>query len=352
MTGGKQVKLEKKQIGNVLGQTVHEYTLTNNQGVSLSALNFGGIINSIKTPDKNGKFSNITLSLDNVEEHIKYQPYYGAIIGRVAGRVANGRFTLDGNEYQLQRNNQGNHLHGGIQGFDSRIWDVEMKEEPQAAQLIFSYLSPDGESGYPGNLRVTVTYTLTNDNVWKITYEAETDKPTLFNPTNHVYFNLSGDHSKTIRNHILQINSDMVGEIESSVLPTGKTLSVEETDFDFREGTVLNQRIESENPQILAQKGFDHPFKLSHLKGSPDVVLYDPESERKVSITTDRDAVVVYTHSAVNGEYSINNQTVQPYAGVALETQTMPDAIHHDGFGNIVLLPGEKFYSETNYKFQ
>ena len=346
------MEFEKKIFGDLSGETIYEYTLTNSQGVSLSALNLGGVVTSIKTPDKAGQFSNITLGFDNVEDYLTYRPFYGALVGRVAGRIAEGRFNLEGKEYQLQVNEGENHHHGGNPAFESHIWDVSIEEGEASTHLIFKYFSPAGENGYPANLVVTITYTLSEANEWKISYHAETDEPTLFNPTNHVYFNLSGDHTKTIKEHTLQVNSDLVGELKEDGIPTGKFLPVNDTDFDLREPVKLSKGITSQHPQLADKKGFDHPFFLAHRGSEPDAVLCDSESGRKVIVTTDCDALVVYTHNGVSGEYEINGNRVEPYAGVALETQTMPDAINQDNFGNITLYPGETFHSETIYQFE
>lgn len=346
------MEFEKKIFGDLSGETVYEYTLTNSQGVSLSALNLGGVVTAIKTPDKKGNLANITLGFDNVEDYLTYRPFYGALVGRVAGRIAKGQFSIEGKKYQVQVNEGENHHHGGNPAFESHIWEVSIEEEGTAAHLIFKYFSPAGENGYPGNVTVTVTYTLSEANEWKIMYEAETDEPTLFNPTNHVYFNLTGDHTKTIRNHELQINSDLVGELKEDGIPTGKMLPVNDTDFDLREAVPLSRGIDSKHPQLESNDGFDHPFFLSHRGSLPDAILHDPESGRKVVVTTDCDAIVIFTHNGVSGDYQIDGKTVQPYAGVALETQAMPDAINQENFGDVVLYPGELFRSETIYQFE
>lgn len=345
------MEFEKKIFGDLSGETVYEYTMTNSQGISLSALNLGGVVTSIKTPDKNGKLANITLGFDNVEDYLTYRPFYGALVGRVAGRIAKGQFSIEGKQHQLQVNEGENHHHGGNPAFESRLWDVSIEEEGTIAHLIFKHFSPAQENGYPGNIAITVTYTLSEANEWKINYEAETDEPTLFNPTNHVYFNLTGDHTKTIRGHELQINSDLVGELKEDGIPTGKMLTVKGTDFDLSESTPLSKGIDSKHPQLESKEGFDHPYFLSHRGLLPDATLSDPESGRKVMVTTDCDAIVIYTHNGVSGDYQINGKTVQPYAGVAMETQAMPDAINHENFGNVILYLGEPFRSETIYQF-
>lgn len=346
------MEFEKKKVSELSGKSIYEYTLTNSQGVSLTALNLGGIVTSIRTPDKQGNLANIVLHMDSVEDYLAYRPFYGAIVGRVAGRIAHGQFALEGTDHQLQINDGEHHLHGGTPAFETYIWDTEVEESERAAHLIFSGFSPAGENGYPGNVTVTVTYTLTEANEWKITYEADTDAETLFNPTNHVFFNLTGDHEQTIRQHELQINSDLVAEITKDGIPTGKLLPVKDTDFNLREATELSNGIDSQEPLLKEHSGFDHPYFLSHRGSLPDAVLCDPESGRKVIVTTDCDALVVFTHNGVSGNYKADGKWVKPYAGVALETQALPDAIHHEQFGNSVLYPGEPFRSETIYQFE
>ncbi|WP_414839609.1 aldose epimerase family protein [Carnobacterium sp. TMP28] len=348
------MKASKRLFGEVEGRPVYEYTLENSQGMQVSVMDYGATLTAIKTPDKDGKIANITLGFDSVEPYVTYRPYYGATIGRVAGRIANGAFELDGKPVQLTINEGVNHHHGGSPAFDSRFWEVQVKAESDSdeSSFIFTYLSPDDENGYPGNLTVQVKYLLTQANECKIQYTATTDKTTLFNPTNHVYFNLSGNHANGILEHKLQLNSDFYAPLESDSVPTGQLIDVTDSPFDFRQAMPLKTGVESAHPQIVSNRGYDHPFMLNPVKtGEANGQLTDATSKRRVRFYTDREAVVVYLNNWAEELYEIDGQTVRPYSGVALETQVLPDAIHHDNFGNVILKPGEKFYSETIYQF-
>lgn len=348
------MKGSKRLFGEVDGRPVYEYTLENSQGMQLSAMDYGATITAIKTPDKDGKLENITLGFDSVEPYVTYRPYYGATIGRVAGRIAKGNFELEDETVQLTINEGINHHHGGSPAFDSRFWEVQMKVEPEAdeSSLTFTYLSLDNENGYPGNLTVQVKYILTEANEWKIQYTATTDKTTLFNPTNHVYFNLTGNPANDILDHQMQLNSDFYAPLESDSVPTGNLLEVTDSPFDFRQASSLKTGVESTHPQTVSNRGYDHPFILNQvLDGEANGQITDPISKRRVRFSTDREAVVVYLNNWAEGLYEIDGQAVRPYSGVALETQMLPDAIHHDNFGNTILKPGEKFYSETIYTF-
>lgn len=346
------MELLKKKFGEIENRPIYEYTLKNSRGISLSALNYGGTVTSIKTPNKKGEFANIVLGFEELENYETFRPFYGSLVGPVAGRINKGKFTLEGKEYQLQINEGENHHHGGNPAFDSYLWDVAMEEGNDEASLVFTISSLDGINGYPGNRKFTVRYTLTEADEWIIQYEAETDKPTLFNPTNHVFFNLSGDPSQTIKQEKLQVKSDFIAELKEDMIPTGKLLPVKETDFDLNTPQFLSKGIESSHPQLKANNGFDHPFLLTHETAYPDAVLSDEMSGRKVQVVTDRDAIVIYTHNGVNGKYQIKGKEVQPYAGIAMETQNMPDAINQEGFGSIVLYPGEVYKSQTIYQFK
>ena len=343
------MKRSKRLFGEVDGRPVYEYTLENSRGMQLSIMNYGAAVTAIKMPDKKGNVQNIVLGFDNVTPYVVYRPFYGATIGRVAGRIAAGKVVLEGKEVQLMVNEGENHHHGGIPAFESRFWEVD--EAATEGTLVFTYLSPDGENGYPGNLTVQVKHSLTEENEWKIHYTATTDKTTLFNPTNHVYFNLSGDHTKGVLNHMLQLESNQYAPLKEDSIPTGRLLEVEGTPFDFREPAPLKTGVESDHPQTVANRGYDHPFVLQQSADHPAGQLVDPESGRRIRFYTDRESVVVYLNNWVEGAYEIEGQKVQPYSGVALETQMLPDAIHHPNFGETILKPDETFYSETTYQF-
>lgn len=345
------MEISIKDFGKLSETVIQEYTLTNRQGVSLSAITYGAAVTSIQTPDKNGLFQNIVLGYTDLNEYVNYRPYYGATIGRVAGRIDKGRFTLDGTHYQLETNDKTNHSHGGINGLDTKIWTVETISSEDEAQLIFTYTSPHHENGYPGNLTVQVTYTLNESNEWKITYHATTDKTTLFNPTNHVYFNLSGDPTKGINQHELTLTSSHFAELRVDSIPTGKLLPVKGTPFDFRTTDTVNKGFESDYPQNKLVSGYDHPFILEHLANKPEAILSDRASGRQVQMVTDRDAVVIYAVNTLDGRHTDEGSLQEHFAGITLEAQNLPNAINQAGFGNVILHPNETFHSETTYRF-
>lgn len=349
------MKVSKRPFGKVDGEPVYEYTLVNTKGMQLSAMNYGAAVTAILMPDKFGKNKNIVLGFDSVDKYVEHRPFYGATIGRVAGRIAGGKFKLKDKTVQVMVNEGENHHHGGNPAFESRFWTVETKAAADADEgtLTFTYVSPDGENGYPGNLTVQVVYTLTEQNEWKIHYTATTDETTLFNPTNHVYFNLTGDHTKGVLEHELQLNSDCYAPLREDSIPTGELADVTDTDFDFRQSKPLKTGVDSDHPQLQLNRGYDHPFVLNHSlnQHQADGQISDPVSGRRVWFTTDREAVVVYLNNWADGAYDIDSQPVLAYSGVALETQTLPDAINHKNFGNSILNPGETFQSETVYHF-
>lgn len=345
------MEISTKVFGEFSGNVVQEFTLTNRQGVSLSAITYGAAVTAIKVPDKEGLLQNIVLGYDSLDEYLSYRPFYGATVGRVAGRIDKGKFTLVGKNYQLETNEKGNHLHGGKNSLDTKIWTVETSSSENEAQLIFMYTSPHNENNYPGNLVLQVTYTLTESNDWKINYYATTDESTLFNPTNHVYFNLSGDPTKTINQHTLALTSKYFGELGEDSIPTGNLLPVDRTPFDFTTADTIDKGFESTHPQNELVSGYDHPFVLEHISGKPEATLSDITSGRRVQMFTDRDSVVIYATNALNGKHTEEGKVMEHYAGITLETQQLPDAINQEAFGNIILHPDEVFQSETTYRF-
>lgn len=342
------MELTKQVFGTYEGKDVYEYTLTNGKGMSLSAVPFGATLTKLVTPDKDGKRENITLNVENLDDFVTHRPFYGATIGRVAGRITKGKYTLGGKEIQLDINEGNNLLHGGPKGLDTKLWDISVDEAN--GKMTFTYESPAGENNFPGTMQITVTYTLTEENEWVIDYKATTDETTLFNPTNHVYFNLTGDIKKPILNHELKLASQYYVPLAEENLPSAKLENVEGTPFDFRTARSVEETVLSDHPQIKPLNGLDHPFFLDQeadVKG----VLYDPESGREVTFYTDCNSVVVFTHNGEVDDYSIEGEPAKQYAGITLETQTLPDAINQPDFGNIILRPDETFQSQTTYKF-
>ncbi len=346
------MKVTETVIGQVNGTDVTAYTLTNPDGISLTAMTYGATITELLMPDKNGKTENVILAMDSLGDYVTHRPFYGATIGRVAGRISKGAFDLDGTSYQLVVNEGVNHHHGGPTGLDTQVWDAEVQTSADEASIHFTTVDEDGANGYPGTLSVTVSYTLTADNEWKVAYRATTDQATLFNPTNHVYFNLSGDNNKPILQHNLQLNSAVFAELGDGNLPTGALLPAEGTPFDFRNGGKLTVAADGSHPQTRKVAGFDHPFLLQHDEGQPDAILSDTESGRCVKMYTDQDCVVIYMHNAATDKYTIGGNPVIQYAGITLETQALPDAINQEGFGDIVLRPEEVYAAETIYKLE
>lgn len=349
--GGSKLKLTTKAFGFYLNQEITEYTMTNTNGISLSAIPYGAIVTKIVTPDKSGKTADITLNVESLEDMLAHRPFYGATIGRVAGRITDGQYEVDSTQVQLDVNEKGNQLHGGPEGLDTKLFDVETKEASNSISLIFSYKSLAGEEGFPGNLDVTVEYTLNENNEWTIIYTANTDKTTLFNPTNHIYFNLNGDIHQPILNHTLQLKSSKHGTLGDRNLPTGQLEDSKGTPFDFSEPKVLEEALLSNEPQIKSLSGLDHPFVLDQTVEGPQAILTESQSGRKVEMYTEEQSVVIFTHNAEMDAYTIKERPAPQYAGITLETQALPDAVNQEGFGNIVLRPEETYQSETTYRF-
>lgn len=328
------------------------YTLKNKNGMVVKITNYGATITSIKVPDRNGKMADVALGYNNVEHYINAleRPYFGATIGRYANRIAKGKFTLDGKEYTLATNDGENHLHGGNMGFDKVVWTAK----PVKHGVKFSYLAKDGEEGYPGNLHVSVTYTLTKNNEIKMHYVATTDKPTPINLTNHTYFNLEGEGSGPITNEILQINASKITPTDAGLIPTGKISSVAGTPFDFRKPTVIGKGINADNQQIKYGPGYDDNWILDrHGKGLQlAATLYDPKTGRVLQVLTDQPAIQFYSGNFLDGK--LIGKSGKPYtfrSGLTLESQHYPDSPNHPNFPSTILRPGQKFDSTTIYKF-
>lgn len=337
----------QKHYGEINHQSIYSFTLRNSHGVEITAINYGCIITSIVTPDKSGKLENIVLGHEKLEDYIHDPNYLGAIVGRVAGRIRGGSFQLDEKTFHLATNDPPNHLHGGLKGLNKVVWDAAIIDNG----ITFTYVSPSGEEGYPGNLTIEVTYLLNNDNELSIHYEALTDEKTLVTLTNHSYFNLSGNVQRNIVNHTLTLKSNSFLELDEELIPTGRFLEVENTPFDFTRGRKIKEGIVSEHPQnILVGEGYDHPFLLSK-NHENEMVLKDMESGRTLTVETDEPAVVVYTGNSLGAEGDFRGIPSQKYLGICLETQALPDAIHHSHFPSIVVDKGQTYTSVTTYKF-
>ncbi|GGH85868.1 aldose 1-epimerase [Pullulanibacillus pueri] len=345
------MKVSQEVFGQVDGKPVHQFTIENEHGMVLSCLDYGCIITKLIVPDRKGIFENVVLGFDTLEEYQKYSPYFGAVVGRVAGRIANGAFELDGENYQLPKNEKNNHLHGGPHGFSHVLWDVNIIEEQESVSLEFTYRSPDGEAGYPGTVDVKVTYIFNEKNELHIHYDATTDQTTLVNLTNHSYFNLSGNLKRDVLNHTLFLDSDQFIELNDELLPTGQRLNVEGTPFDFRASRKIADGPKSSHPQNqLVGKGYDHPFLLNKQQ-SEEIKLTDEASGRALIVETSEPSVVLYTCNQLEEGFDIRGVPSRPYLGVCLETQSPPDSIHHSHFQQCILEKGQDYHTHTLFKF-
>jgi len=332
------------------GTEIESYTLYNSRGASAKVITYGATLAELFMPDRHGKMGDVVLGFDDLEGYLGQHPYFGGTIGRYGNRIAKGKFTLDGKEYQLALNNGPNSLHGGQIGFNRRVWKAEELKDKDGAAVRFSYLSKDGEENYPGNLKVSVTYTLTNTDELKLQYSAETDKDTVLNLTNHSYFNLSGTDTGTILKYVLYINADKYTPVDSTLIPTGKIESVVGTPLDFLKPTEIGARI----GEIKDIGGYDHNYVLNGKAGTLRVAakVTDPESGREMEVLTTQPGVQFYSAIGLNGSIKGKGGVAyEKYGAICLETQHFPDSPNHPIFPSTELKPGEHFHSETIYKF-
>lgn len=332
------------------GEAVELYTLRNAKGLEADIATLGGVVVSLRLPGGNGAPADIVLGFADLAGYLKPGPYFGAIIGRYANRIAQGKFTLDGVRYTLARNNGENSLHGGTRGFDKALW----KANPgNGASLALSYLSKDGEEGYPGNLSVTVVYTLTDDNELKIDYTATTDKDTVLNLSNHSYFNLSGQGEGDVLAHQVTIYADRFTPVDQSLIPTGELRSVAGTPFDFRQPHAIGERINSGDHQLVLGRGYDHNFVLN--RGGDGLVLAarvtEPKSGRTLEVLTTEPGMQFYTGNFLDGTiHGKGGKVYGPRAAFCLETQHFPDSPNHPSFPSVALKPGGQYRSTTVYR--
>jgi aldose 1-epimerase len=345
--------VEQERFGVRDGRPVILYKLKNSHGVEVHAMNYGGIIQSIRVPDRKGQFADIVLGHDTAEGYMPNPPYIGAIVGRYANRIANGTFTLDGKTYTLPKNDGPNTLHGGTtRTFDKVIWESQPLNDKNGVQ--FEYLSKDGEEGFPGNLKVTVTYTLTDSNELVVDYSATTDKATPINVSQHSYFNLKGEGNGDILDHEILINADKFTPVDKNLIPTGELRAVKDTPFDFTTSTKIGSRIEDKYEQMVLGHGYDHNFVLNR-KGpglSLAARVYEPTTGRTLEVTTTQPAVQFYTGNFLDGTVTGKQGHVYKRRfGFCLETQHYPDSPNHPDFPTTILKPGEKFHQTTVFKF-
>lgn len=336
------------------GQAVEAFTLTNANGMQVEAITYGGIITSLKVPDKAGQSGDVVLGYDNLQGYLDKSPFFGTIVGRYGNRIGKGRFTLDGTTYRLPVNNGENHLHGGPQGFDKKVWKAEPFERADAVGIVFTLTSPDGDMGYPGTLQATVTYTLTNDNTLRFDYEATTDKATPVNLTQHTYFNLAGAGNGDILGHEVEMLADRYTPVDKGLIPTGEVASVEGTPFDFRTPTTIGARIGADHPQIVFGGGYDHNMVFADkASGLVRVVeVYEPTTGRTMTMFTTQPATQFYTGNFLDG--TITGKDGKVYgrrSGFCLETQHYPDSPNKPDFPSTILRPGETYKESTAYAF-
>lgn len=347
--------VEKSEFGKLPdGKTADLYTLTNANGVTAKISNYGGIVTHLYVPDKDGKLEDVVLGFDTLDEYLNGHPFFGALVGRYGNRIGNAQFTLDGQTYKLHENNGPNSLHGGKVGFDKVLWNAQEFVTDEGAGLKLTHLSPDMDEGYPGNLQVEITYTLSNDNTLKIDYKATTDKPTIVNLTNHSYFNLTG-LKRDILEHVVTIAADSLVEVNHQLIPTGRLIPVEGTPFDFNSPHAVGERIDDlSDEQIKFGGGYDHCWVLKKdLQGDFPLIatVFEPGSGRLMEVFTTEPGVQFYTGNFLNGKEQGKGVSYTKRYGLCLETEHYPDSPNQPHFPSVVLRPGETYQTSTAYRF-
>jgi aldose 1-epimerase len=358
VAGGRAPSVSRAPFGSVDGEEVEVFTLTNSHGIQVKLTNYGGIITALRTPDRSGHFDDIVLGYDSLAGYIRNSPYFGAIVGRYGNRIARGQFSLDGVTYHLAINNGPNSLHGGVRGFDKRVWRASQFERPDSVGVALEYTSPDGEEGYPGTLKARVTYTLTNTGDLIVDYHATTDKATPVNLTQHTYWNLVGGVRRDILGHRLTLNADSITPVDSTLIPTGEIAPVAGTPFDFRTPMPIGARVEDRaNTQIRYGNGYDHNFVLNRAGVAPGELVRaayveEPSSGRTLEIMTAEPGVQFYSGNFLDGTITGKERRVYGFRyGLALETQHYPDSPNHPNFPSTILRPGQEYRTRTIYKF-
>jgi aldose 1-epimerase len=345
--------ITSEPFGDVSGRPVERYTLANAAGIEVAVLPYGGIVQSLRVPDREGRRASVVLGFASLDDYVARNPYFGCIAGRYANRIARGRFTLDGETYQLAVNDGPNHLHGGRKGFDKHVWDAAAAD----GTLSLSRTSPDGEEGYPGTLAVEVTYTLTEQNALRIEYHATTDRPTIVNLTNHSYFNLAGEGAGSIEGHALQLNAGHFTPVDETLIPTGEIAPVAGTPLDFVRPERIGARLRDGHEQIVRARGYDHNLVLN--RPSPDDAalilaarVHEPGSGRTMEVRTTEPSIQFYTGNFLEATLvGPSGKVYRQGDAFALETQHFPDSPNQPGFPSTVLRPGEVYASTTVYRF-
>jgi len=335
-------------------QNVDVVTLRNQNGIEIRVMTYGATILSIKTPDKSGQLDDITLGFDSFAPYVDKSPYFGAIVGRYGNRIAKGKFTLDGRTYTLATNNGPNHLHGGTKGFDKRIWTADPFQNASGVGVKLTYVSADGEEGYPGQLTARVTYTLADDNRLIVDYDATTDKATVLNLTQHTYWNLAGAKANDILGHVLMINAERYTPVDDTLIPTGELASVEGTPFDFRTPTAIGERIAQDNAQLKFGKGYDHNWVLTRQGDGLSLAarVVEPTTGRTLDVSTTEPGIQFYSGNFLDGTLAGHGGVpLVRHAGLCLETQHFPDSPNHPNFPSTVLRPGQEYKTQTVFTF-
>ncbi|HEX2957410.1 MAG TPA: aldose epimerase family protein [Chitinispirillaceae bacterium] len=358
MCSNAALKVEKGPFGTVDGKAVELYTLTNNKGMEMKVTNYGCIVTSLKVPDKAGKAGDVVLGYGNVDSYVKNQgnPYFGAAIGRYGNRIGGAKFTLEGKEYQIGKNDGPNHLHGGMKGYDKVVWDAKEINGKNSVSVEFSYISKDGEEGFPGTLTIKITYSINDKNEFKIDYSATTDKKTICNLTHHSYFNLAGEGTSDILGHELMIKASKYTPIDSTLITTGELAPVTGTPFDFLKSTAVGSRIGVENIQLKYGSGYDHNWVLDRPAKSKDMLLAatiaEPKSGRYMDVLTTEPGLQFYSGNFLDGTITGKSGLVYKHrSGFCLESQHFPDSPNKPEFPSTVLKPGETYKTSTVYKF-
>jgi len=346
----------KKSFGKTPdGQPADLFVLTNKNGAEVSITNYGGAVVSLKVPDRGGKLADVVLGYDGIDGYVNDKSYFGALVGRYGNRIGHAQFVLDGRTYTLAKNNGENSLHGGVKGFNKAVWTAKTLSKKDGQSLELSYLSKDGEEGFPGNLKVTVTYTWTDANALKIEYSATTDKKTVVNLTNHSYFNLAGQGSGDILGHLMTIEADKFTPVDSGLIPTGELRDVAGTPFDFRNSTAIGARISQDDEQLKLGGGYDHNFVLRRSAGSSETLaarVVEPTSGRVLEVWTTEPGVQFYTGNFLDGKAAGKGGATYPKrSAFCLETQHFPDSPNQPKFPSVALNPGERYHTITTYKF-
>ncbi|MBD8488403.1 galactose mutarotase [Echinicola sp. CAU 1574] len=346
-----KIQVEQSVFGKTInGTDVHLFTLSNNYGTKVCVTNYGATMTHLFVPDRQGESTDVVLGFDTFEEYIsenylKANAFMGCTVGRVCNRINRGKIELDGKDYQLAITNGDHHLHGGKIGFDKKIWEAEIVERG----VKFTYLSPDGEENYPGNLRVCVTFSLEGESELKISYTAETDKGTVINLTNHSYFNLSGDFSKTILDHDIQANAPFYIPVVAGSIPTGEILSVKGTPFDLLQSKKVKEAVFSDHEQTVIANGLDQTIVFD--KNNPGATLYSSESGIEMEVQSSEPGIQLYTANYFDGSVSGKGKIYPKHGGIAMETQHFPDSPNQPHFPSVILRPDERFESYTTFKF-